>query len=79
MIIETELNDVTETGANIGVHIKRERPEKAEDIPEILNNIFGDVYETMEMVSILKALKDCNEMAFKCAMEHFIEEELLNE
>lgn len=76
MTIKTELCDVTEKGANIGVHIKKERPEKLEGIPDILDNIFGDLYETMEIVSILTALKDSNEKAFNAAMEHFIEEEL---
>lgn len=78
MTITTNLEDVTTTGAKIGVHIHRERPEKAEGIPEILDNIVGDLYETMEIVSILRALKDCNEKAFNTAMEHFIEEELSN-
>lgn len=76
MTIKTELCGVTEKGANIGVRIKKERPEKLEGIPEILDNVFSDLYETMEIVSILKALKDSNEKAFNVAMEHFIEEEL---
>jgi hypothetical protein len=76
MTITTELCGVTKKGTNIGVRIKRERPERPEGIPEILDNIVGDLYETMEIVSILKALKDSNEKAFNIAMEHFIEEEL---
>jgi hypothetical protein len=76
MKIETILEDVTTKGAKIGVHIHKAKLEKPEDMPEILVNIVGDLYDTMEIISILKALKDYNEKAFNMAMEHFIEEEL---
>lgn len=76
MTITTNLEDVTTKGTKIGVHIQRAKFETPEDMPEVLDNIVSDLYETMEIVSILKALKDCNEKAFNTAMEHFIEEEL---
>lgn len=76
MTITTKLEDVTTKGAKIGVHIKTERPKRAEDVPEMLSNVVDDLYHTMEIVSILRALKDYNEKAFSMAMEHFIEEEL---
>ena len=78
MTITTKLEDVTTEGTKIGVHIHRERPERPEGIPEILDNIVGDLYESMEIISILRALKESNEIAFNSAMEHFIEEELNN-
>ena len=78
MTITTKLEDVTTTGARIGVHIKKEKPKKNEDIPETLNNVVDDLYSAMEIISILRALKDYNEMSFNIAMEHFIEEELSN-
>lgn len=76
MTITTKLEDVTTEGAKIGVHIKKKQLEKPEGIPEMLDCIVSDLYETMEIVSILRALKDYNEKAFNMAMEHFIEEEL---
>lgn len=76
MRIETEIHDVTEAGVNIGVHIHKEQLGKVKDIPEELNVIFRDIYETMEIVSILKSLKDNNEVAFSHAMDIFNEEEL---
>lgn len=76
MTITTKLEDVTIKGAKIGVHIKTERPKRAEDVPEIVSNVVDDLYHTMEIVSILRALKDYNEIAFNSAMEHFIEEEI---
>lgn len=79
MTITTKLEDVTTEGAKIGVHIKKERLKKAEGIPDMIENIVGDLYDTMEIVSILRALKDYNEGAFNLAMEHFIEEELKND
>ena len=79
MKITTEWNDVTTEGVNIGVRIHRERPEKSEDGTDPIGDLIADVYDTMEIVSILKALKDSNVKAFNKAMEHFITEELKNE
>lgn len=79
MTITTEWHDITTEGVNIGVHIKRERPEKAEDGTDPLGDIIADVYDTLEIVSILNALKDSNKRAFNKAMERFIEEDLKNE
>lgn len=76
MKIITEWNDITTEGVNIGVRIKKERPEKSEDGTDFIGDIIADVHDTMEIVSILKALKDFNENAFNKAMECFIEEEL---
>lgn len=76
MTITTKLEDITTKGVNIGVHIHKEKPHKVEGIPEALGDMFADVYESMEIRSILKALKDENEMAFNHAMEVFIEGEL---
>ena len=79
MKITTEWKDVTTEGVNIGVRITRERPEKAEDGTDPVGDIIADVYDTMEIFGILKALKESNEKAFNEAMERFIEEELTNE
>lgn len=76
MKITTVWNDVTTKGVNIGVRITRERPEKAEDGTDPIGDMIADVYDTMEIVSILKAIKESNENAFNKAMERFIEEEL---
>lgn len=79
MTITTEWKDMTTEGVNIGVHIQRERPDKSEDGTDPIGDLIADVYDTMEIVSILNALKDSNKSAFNKAMEHFIEEELKNE
>lgn len=79
MKITTEWKDINTMGVNIGVRITKERPEKAEDGTDPIGDIIADVYDTMEIVSILKALKESNEKAFNKAMERFIEEELANE
>ena len=76
MRITTKLKGVTREGVKIHVNIHKEQPEKVEGIPDILDEVFNDVYMTMEIVGILNALKDCNENAFNKAMERFIEEEL---
>lgn len=76
MTITTKLEDITTKGVNIGVHIHEEKPHKVEGIPDSLGDMFADIYESMEILSILKALKDKNEIAFSHAMEIFIEGEL---
>lgn len=78
MTITTEWKDVTTEGVSIGVRIKKDRPKKGEDDTGIIDNILADLYDTMEIASILRALKDSNEEAFNMAMECFIEEELKN-
>lgn len=72
MTITTEWNDITTEGVRIGVSIKKSQHQKIEEGYEFL----ADLYDTMEIASILRALKDCNEKAFNMAMERFIEEEL---
>ena len=79
MTITTEWKDATMEGVNIGVRIKRERPAKIEDGTDFIGNMLADIYDTMEITSILRALKDSNEKAFNMAMESFIEEELAEE
>ncbi len=76
MIITTTLDEVNRERAQIGVSIKGERRKIKDGAPDLLNDIVGDMFETMEISSILKALKDYNESAFNMAMEHFIEKEL---
>lgn len=71
MIINCKIEAIDDKGsAKCGVHIERNSP----DIP-----VLTDVYEAIEIASILRALRDCNKMAFNAAMEKFIEEELSNE
>lgn len=76
MIIETNLCDVTDKGANIGVTIHKAKSKKLNELPETLNNLFDGVYMSMEIVSILRALKEYNEGAFNHAMDIFVTEEL---
>lgn len=71
MKIETRIEDVRKEGASISVKI---RPDNMDSIPDILQGGFI----AMNIVSILRALKDYNEKAFNIAMENFIEEELKN-
>lgn len=71
MIINCKIEDIDDNGAaKCGVHIERNSP----DIP-----VLSDLYESIEIASILRALRDCNKMAFNVAMEKFVEEELSNE
>ena len=71
MIIKCKIEDIDDNGeAKCGVHIERNSP----DVP-----MLSDVYESIEISSRLRALRDCNKIAFHVAMEKFIEEELSNE
>lgn len=76
MKITTKIEEVNGSMMKVGVHIEKEKRPQLEELPEILNNIMDDLIETMEISSILRALKESNEKAFNVAMEHFIEEEL---
>ena len=76
MKITTKIEEVDGIMTKLGVHIEKEKRPQIEEFPEMLNNIMDDLIETMEISSILRALKESNEKAFNVAMEHFIEEEL---
>ena len=71
MIVKCTIEDLYKEGAaRCGVHIEHTAP----DVP-----ILSDLYEAIEIASILRGLRDCNKIAFNAAMEKFVEEELSNE
>lgn len=76
MRITTKIEEIEGSRTKVGVHIEKEKRPQLEELPEFFNNFMDDLIETMEISSILRALKESNEKAFNVAMEHFIEEEL---
>lgn len=75
MKIWTELESVNDSGlTKVGVHIENKKSEG----DGIIDQILDGVVTTMEIVGILRALKEYDNKAFNVAMEHFIEEELSN-
>ena len=75
MKIWTELESVNDSGlTKVGVHIESQKSE----CDGIIDTMIDGVITTMEIVGILRALKDYDNKAFNLAMQHFIEEELTN-
>lgn len=74
MTITTEWRDATMEGVDVGVRIKKERPNIEEGTP--IGGILAEMYDFIEILSILRALKDNSETAFNKAMDSFIQEEL---
>lgn len=73
MTITCKPESMTEEGVSLGVKISVNKEIKT------LSEPIKDTYEAMEILSILRYIKEYNIDAFHIAMEHFIEEELKNE
>lgn len=73
MTITCKPESMTEEGVSLGVKISVNKEIKN------LSDAVKVTYEAMEILSILRCIKDYNSDAFHIAMEHFIEEELSNE
>ena len=73
MKIWTELEHINDSGkAKVGVHVE----SKKRDADGIIDHGLDGVVSTMEIIGILNALKEYDNVAFNIAMERLIEEEL---
>ena len=73
MKIWTELESMKNSGeTKIGAHIE----SRKRDSDNIIDHVLDGAMATMEIIGILRALKEYDKIAFNVAMENFIEEEL---